>query len=404
MMARLPWKRKTAEGRRAPRSGPVADRRLRRVVTPEGVALPFAIGSRAARASALLLDLLFIVGSMVGTTLLLAWVAGGFGGNRLDQNTPVAHARQALAIAWIIAMFLYRNAYFLFFELGPRGATPGKRICGLRIAARDGGRLTTEAVIARNLVRDIELFMPLVFLASAWSSGADGEEAGWAGLVWFAIFVLFPFFNRDALRCGDVIAGTWVVDAPRRKLEKAMSLGEGARGQSTLTGAAYRFGEAELAVYGEYELQVLERVLRDGREEALAEVAATICAKIGWSAGSGDERAFLEAYYTQLRERLERGMRFGQRKADKFVPDARQATSSAWRFTATELSYYGEQQLDVLEQVLRADDPTTLGDVAARIGGKIGRDVDTADARPFLEAYYAQLREKLAGSVVSGVR
>jgi hypothetical protein len=118
---------------------------------------------------------------------------------------------------------------------------------------------------------------------------------------------------------------------------------------------------------------VLERVLRDGREEALAEVAATICAKIGWSAGSGDERAFLEAYYTQLRERLERGMRFGQRKADKFVPDARQATSSAWRFTATELSYYGEQQLDVLEQVLRADDPETLGDVAARIGGKIGR-------------------------------
>jgi uncharacterized RDD family membrane protein YckC len=211
-MARLPWKRKTADGRRAPRSG--ADKRLRRVVTPEGVALPFAIGSRAARASALLLDLLFIVGSMVGTTLLLAWVAGGFGGNRLDQNTPVAHARQALAIAWIIAMFLYRNAYFLFFELGPRGATPGKRICGLRIAARDGGRLTTEAVIARNLVRDIELFMPLVFLASAWSSGADGEEAGWAGLVWFAIFVLFPFFNRDALRCGDVIAGTWVVDAP----------------------------------------------------------------------------------------------------------------------------------------------------------------------------------------------
>jgi hypothetical protein len=96
-------------------------------------------------------------------------------------------------------------------------------------------------------------------------------------------------------------------------------------------------------------------------------------------------------------------MRFGQRKADKFVPDARQATSSAWRFTATELSYYGEQQLDVLEQVLRADDPETLGDVAARIGGKIGREVDAADARPFLEAYYAQLREKLAGSVVSGV-
>ena len=47
-------------------------------------------------------------------------------------------------------------------------------------------------------------------------------------------------------------------------------------------------------------------------------VAETICAKIGWSAGQGDERAFLEAYYTQLRARLERDMRFGKRKADKY--------------------------------------------------------------------------------------
>ena len=45
--------------------------------------------------------------------------------------------------------------------------------------------------------------------------------------------------------------------------------------------------------------------------------AKTICGKIGWSAGAGDERAFLEAYYAQLRARLETGMRFGRRKADK---------------------------------------------------------------------------------------
>ena len=38
----------------------------------------------------------------------------------------------------------------------------------------------------------------------------------------------------------------------------------------------------------------------------------------GWSPGEGDERAFLEAFYAQLRARLEGGMRFGKRKADKF--------------------------------------------------------------------------------------
>ena len=36
-----------------------------------------------------------------------------------------------------------------------------------------------------------------------------------------------------------------------------------------------------------------------------------------------DERAFLEAYYAQLRARLEGGMRFGKRKADKFTGEAR---------------------------------------------------------------------------------
>ncbi|MEO1222144.1 MAG: RDD family protein, partial [Pseudomonadota bacterium] len=75
--------------------------------------------------------------------------------------------------------------------------------------------------------------------------------------------------------------------------------------------------DAELSVYGEHELQVLERVLRDGKDEALDPVHAAICRKIGWDPGAGDERAFLEAFYAQLRAKLEGDMRFGKRKADK---------------------------------------------------------------------------------------
>ena len=66
------------------------------------------------------------------------------------------------------------------------------------------------------------------------------------------------------------------------------------------------------------ELQTLERILRDGQSEAITAVHATICRKIGWDPGSGDERAFLEAFYAQLRAKLESDMRFGKRKADKF--------------------------------------------------------------------------------------
>jgi hypothetical protein len=132
------------------------------------------------------------------------------------------------------------------------------------------------------------------------------------------VFALFIFFNKDRMRAGDIIAGTWVVEAPRRKLEEAMSLGEAARGRSLATGAEYRFGDEELSVYGEYELQTLEQVLRQNNAQALVQVAETICAKIGWQPGSGDERAFLEAFYAQLRAKLERDMRFGKRKADKY--------------------------------------------------------------------------------------
>ncbi|MGV3510429.1 MAG: RDD family protein [Novosphingobium sp.] len=319
MAIRRPWLRSGKSASHSPQH--YQDRRRRMVVTPEGVPLPFVLASRGARAGALFLDLAMIVGAMIGATMIIAYVANSVGIAFNHDSSPAGRAVQALSVLWIIALFLFRNAWFLFFELGPRGATPGKRITGIRVAARargkDGARLTTEAVIARNLVRDIELFMPLIFILVASVEGGDIEMAAWSGLVWFLLFALFPFFNRDRLRCGDLIAGTWVVEAPKRKLEQALSVGEGARGVSQATGAQYRFSDADLAVYGEYELQVLERVLRENREEALRDVAQTICGKIGWSAGAGDERAFLEAYYAQLRARLETGMRFGRRKADK---------------------------------------------------------------------------------------
>ena len=292
----------------------IRDNRERVMITPEGIALPLTLASRGTRAGALFLDLLFIGILMLVTTIGLLMIAGGTAGAfaKVQSIAPLAHALEFLFILWIAAMFLFRNAWFLFFELGPRGATPGKRITGIRIAARDGGRLTAEMVIARNLLRDIELFLPLVFLANA-SDGGDMGAAGIAAAAWFLVFALFPFFNRDRLRAGDLIAGTWVVEVPKRKLERAMSAASAVPAQQSY----YRFGEAELSVYGEYELQTLERVLREHRGEAQQAVYEAICVKIGWVPGD-DARPFLEAYYQQLRARLESGMRMGKRKMDKF--------------------------------------------------------------------------------------
>lgn len=292
------------------------DSRQRTLVTAEGLTLPLTLASRGARLGALVLDLIFLFLLMLTAALLINFMGLGVVLAGSEGEGDQAGALEFLQVLSIVALFLFHYAWFLYFELSPRAATPGKRIVGIRVAARPdssgfAGRLTAEMVLARNLLRDIELLLPVVFLTSA-SLGGDMSMAGIAAAGWFLIFALLPFFNRDRLRAGDMIAGTWVVEAPKRKLEAPIARAAAAEGP------AYSFGATDLAVYGEYELQTLERVLRDRRPEAMAAVAAAICRKIGWTPpATGGEQAFLEAYYTQLRARLEAGMRFGRRKADK---------------------------------------------------------------------------------------
>ncbi|WP_086738840.1 RDD family protein [Erythrobacter colymbi] len=300
------------------------DKRARTLVTPEGLALPITIAPRASRAGALIIDVMIIVFGLVVFRLLMSWIAQGLlAGTMLDPDQLSGGALEFLGIVYVLIVFATWYGYFLVQELGPRGATLGKRMVGIRIAARGQARLTPEAVIARNLLRDIEIFYPLITLLILTVAAQTGEPVGALGWVlagWFLLFLLFPFFNRDALRAGDVVAGTWVVERPRTKLASVLSVqgAVAAEGASEVTGARYQFGDAELSIYGERELQTLERMLRDAPDEALHAVHATICRKIGWDPGAGDERAFLEAFYGQLRAKLEADLRFGKRKADKF--------------------------------------------------------------------------------------
>lgn len=299
------------------------ERRLRSQITPEGLALPVVLASRGARAGALMIDMTIIMFAVLAFNLTLMLIAGGLEGAGIAVEAAPRGAYEFLIILLVLFAFAFWYGYFLVQELGPRGATLGKRIVGIRIAARGGARLTPEAVIARNLLRDIEIFYPLIALFVVFVLGSAGEAVGalgWAMSGWLLLFLLMPFFNRDALRAGDIVAGTWVVERPRTRLAAVLSTAGAvaADGASTVTGARYAFGEAELSVYGEKELQTLERMLRDSQPEALVAVHAAICRKIGWDPGAGDERAFLEAFYAQLRAKLEADMRFGKRKADKF--------------------------------------------------------------------------------------
>lgn len=273
----------------------VADPALRRrFVTPEGVDLGLELGSRSARAGAFVIDIIILFVALVSLTFGLAYLA-------VDGNS--------LAALWLVGLFLLRNGWFTLFEMSSRGATPGKRLMKLRVVARDGGRLTGAAVMARNAMREVEVFLPLTFLFEQLAtSGWDSLFSGFA-LLWTGILLFFPLFNRDRLRVGDLTAGTWVVRTPREKLADDL-------GVDIERGPRHRFTEAALDHYGVFELQKLEEVLRRRHPDTIVTVAAAIRHKASL-ADDGDDLGFLSDYYAALCARLERGILLGRRRDDK---------------------------------------------------------------------------------------
>ncbi|MER9674510.1 RDD family protein [Mesorhizobium sp. M0208] len=274
---------------------------IRPLITPEGVDLRIRLADAGTRASAFLLDVVFIAVAAIVITIVGLFGVGGLG----------SEGFQPLFVVWIILIFFLRNAYFIVFEAGRRAATPGKRIVGIRVASRSGDGLSIDQVIARNLMREIEVFLPLSIIAGR--SGTDLADTLTTvfGLVWTLLFALFPLFNRDRMRIGDLLAGTWVVEAPKRALLEDLST------RQDPTAGAFRFSHAQLDAYGIAELHKLEEVLRRDDYFALRTVAETIGRKIGAAPQAHDARPFLTAYYGELRAHLERKLLLGNRRADK---------------------------------------------------------------------------------------
>ncbi|MBI5170259.1 MAG: RDD family protein [Candidatus Eisenbacteria bacterium] len=286
---------------------------VRLVMSPEGVALPFELAPPSERAVALLLDLLLLHGLL----LLLAGVAIGLTGLGLGGHG---------AALFLLASFVLRNAYFSFCEIAWGGKTPGKHAFHLRVVSRDGGALSAEAVIARNLTRDFEVFLPFLslFAPGALLPGLPGWAA-LLGLGWLLAGGLLPLFNRDHLRLGDMLGGTLVVRAPRVTL--LPDVADAAPAPAAATGAAgprgHVFTLEQLDLYGIEQLQVLERLLRAAETEnngpVLRGVGERIRTKIGWSEWVPESREleFLQDFYRQQRARLEHKALFGVRQERK---------------------------------------------------------------------------------------
>ncbi|MGH1421812.1 MAG: RDD family protein [Hyphomonas sp.] len=275
----------------------------RDLVTPEGAIIRLNISKASERIGAFAIDISIQWFVVIASLLILSYVTSFFSHD----------ASEVVFSFWLVGFFFFRNFYYIFFEVGRRAATPGKRLMGLRVASRDGGRLTANAVLARNFIREIEIGLPFQFLMMG--GGGVGTAIMVSGLIWSGIFLFFPLFNKDRMRVGDLIAGTWVVHAPKAEL-----MGDISSSNTTIAkDAQFAFTPAQVDAYGIHELHVLEDVLRQSTPDVNARVAERIRAKIGWIPQPGEhDKVFLEAYYAALRRRLEQRILLGERKSDKF--------------------------------------------------------------------------------------
>ena len=306
--------------------------RIHTVRTPEGLSLPFVVAPAGDRAAAFLLDMLAIVLATVVVSVItvFSFLAGM---DKLGESFA------------LLAGFLLWNFYFIWFEVHRGGLTLGKKKVGLRVIARGGGPLTAEAVFARNLMRNLEFYVPVLVLLApeALVSGAPGWGQFLAA-VWVLVFALMPLFNRDRLRCGDLVAGTLVVKAPAavllsdlaarpedarpaRRPSAAPRDSSGPRAPSEpppLPKEEFSFTREQLDIYGIHELQVLEDLLRRQNEGTLdslilEDVCEKIKTKISWPRERWNVpvRSFLDAFYRAQRGALEQRMLFGQRRERK---------------------------------------------------------------------------------------
>lgn len=150
---------------------------------PRELAIPDAF----ARAQALLLDyVLLIIPCMFEWLIIRSWLDNmNYFGIPLMQRT----FEPQMAIGPLGVVFpLFLTINLMVLETITCGRTPGKKLSGLRVVSRGGGRISPRQAVLRNLLRLVDM-LPAYYLV---------------GLAWMAS-------DKLRRRVGDVVAGTVVI-------------------------------------------------------------------------------------------------------------------------------------------------------------------------------------------------
>ncbi len=291
------WRKKRTDG-------PSPDQ----LIPPEGVPLNLKVAGVGVRMGAQLADIL-ITG--------VAWIAVLIFIGMLEIVSPETFAAFA-----ILSFFFIRIPYYALSELAWNGQTLGKRFASIKVVANNGGSLTPHSLVARNLMKEAEVFLPgtLIF-----SLSTTEPVQSLIAAAWIAATLAVPLMNPRRRRLGDMIAGTYVVHLPVPVLFKDMAQSEPAS-EDTFVFLAH-----QLDHYGAFELQTLEDLLRaqsrapttatdaKNRDATIATIVAKIRAKIEYAEAISpkDNLNFLQAFYNAQRAHLEQRQLFGDRRADK---------------------------------------------------------------------------------------
>jgi uncharacterized RDD family membrane protein YckC len=148
-----------------------------------GIDVSLAVAGPGARSYA------FIVDWHIRLVLALAWYTFGalIYNGRLSLAAPASPPGGWFALVVLPAAAIY-FLYHYVLELAMRGRTPGKRLAGVQLVARDGGAPNAGALLTRNVFRLIDS-LPLCY----------------------GVGLLAVTLTREHLRIGDMAAGTLLV-------------------------------------------------------------------------------------------------------------------------------------------------------------------------------------------------
>lgn len=157
---------------------------LQRIELAEGVSIRLRVAGLPVRAFAFAIDYLICAGILIGAIIVIGLLGIG------------TQAEGILGV-YLLLWFLVRWFYHLPFEIGKRGATPGKRAMKIRVVRDTGTPVGAGQSVVRNLLRFVDempAFIATVPLVPTYLLGAISMVCG-----------------KRFQRLGDLAAGTLVV-------------------------------------------------------------------------------------------------------------------------------------------------------------------------------------------------